>query len=64
MDFVWDFCNFLTTECVTNIDFRNEMIIFGSLWTTFEASVNFWRQLEQCVDKIGKSLKPNNPRRI
>ena len=29
------------TECVTDLDLLSKMIIFESLWTTFEASVIF-----------------------
>ncbi len=30
--------NYLSTECVTDLDLQSEMIIFGSILTTFESS--------------------------
>ena len=47
----------LTTECVTHLYQRIEMIIFESFFTPFESSIIF--EAPGAVVKIGLSLKPN-----
>ena len=44
------------TECVTDLDYQSETIIFNSILTTFEA---FFKGTTVVMD-IGTSLKPNN----
>ena len=44
----------LSTECVMDLDYQNEMIII--ILTTFEASFIF----KAAEVKIGSSLKPNH----
>ena len=39
--------SFCATECVTDLDLRIKMITFDLILTTFEASINFLRQLGQ-----------------
>ena len=43
--------NSTTTECVTDLNYQNEMIIFESLLTTFEAKIIF--EATEAVTKIG-----------
>ncbi len=51
-----------STECVTDLDERIEMIIFGSILTTFKLSI--FLEAAGAVLKFGLRLKPNHHQEI
>ncbi len=50
------------TECATDLDSRNKMIIFEFILTTFEASII--SKDAGVVLKVGSSLKPNQHNQV
>jgi hypothetical protein len=53
-----EFVTSCNTKCVTDLDYQIEMIIFGSILTTFESRCIL--EAAGAVLIIGSSLKPNH----